>query len=639
MKQSTFKAKLSQYYDVDPFIDKTIEQLTCGAILDDDFDKFMNKLGVDEKDRTDMMFDIIANEEDARKEGREPARKVYYYTEYEEPEPGKVPAEYKNQNIIREVWLDYTEEDYQFLVQYREDLLAVFHVTTPDEYEAQQRITQRFGENADLITAECLTIMHSLTKADCKEYLDRTRNFIKSSDFTEDLERVLIKVTTKDFVGNTLTTGFLGRFVDSFIHATQEARRKEYKELYGNNPKEFVSFVFQDTERLRKEAELIIAQWYDVPAVSQDRHKEVFLRHNKLAQSKETNALQALNLARDFKEVLQTSTRSGGIQASTLFENNGVEIESAKVEDVSLSTSSRQLLQYFQSKATEQITHKIADLNRLDKQRAVTVTLDEIAQLFFESTTPNAKKEARKLLNTFYEETRDLKITLKIWKKEKGKTSAKVAHVNIFDADLQEVDLEEKNATARPEDVDEGVQITLYNTGTLLNYNPKRKKGNKSVVKNERLTMVYSMTFAKHLAQSPVLKHNEKVYRLDRRRNRPAVAIANTLEVHAHRNRDKSNAGIISIGNVLKDCYELPTYEEVRKGNRNYTKRIKKPFIDNVQALKDGDILQEYHYCTPKGARISKEKLQGLDYDDFIACTLHFTLSPIEDEIPLLPEE
>ena len=82
----------------------------------------------------------------------------------------------------------------------------------------------------------------------------------------------------------------------------------------------------------------------------------------------------------------------------------------------------------------------------------------------------------------------------------------------------------------------------------------------------------------------------------------------------------------------MKDCYEIPTYETVTAGNRNYTDRIKKPLLLNIQSLKDADVLRDFKYYTSDKKAISEEDLLSLNYDDFIKCTLHFKLSPIEEQ-------
>ena len=120
--------------------------------------------------------------------------------------------------------------------------------------------------------------------------------------------------------------------------------------------------------------------------------------------------------------------------------------------------------------------------------------------------------------------------------------------------------------------------------------------------------------------------HNEKGYLIDRRRFKAAYGIQYKLEVHTYTNRNNKNKEIITLGNLLKDCYELPTFEDVKNSNRNYTSRIKKPLVDNIHALRECGILSEYYFCDAKGNRFSTEELLQLEYKDFIKCRLHYTL-------------
>ena len=631
MKQSTFKAKLNQYYgDVDKYIDTAIRSVVEVAILDKGFTERMTALGLDYKrwkDFADIMFDIIENEEDARQEGKEPVRRVYAYME---PEEGHgTPHNFKDlkeRQQGRELWIDYTEDDYLYFVRYREELYRAFTLTAPKHLETMQIITEHFAENADLIVAECMSILHTATKADCQDYFARLRAYIKGLGLDDAFKREL----QKNLIGNNgqLEVNFFGIITDPFTRAVQELRQEEHKHLDDQDPKDFIDFVFKDIKRIHDETHAIVTAWYGPPAgeIETGKSRELYLRQTKLARTKEINALQTLNLSRDNKGTRHTSTSSGGLAPVNVFENKNVEILTPRIEDVSLSTNTRQLLDYYFFKGIEQIPHK-GSIERLYRQRAVTVDLDELATVFSID-----KKEARKRLNSFYDEVRDLKIKLHYYVKEGKRSEKYIATVNIFDADLQKIDQEEQNATARPEDVDEGVQITLYNTGTLLNYNPKRKKEPKNAVRRGQLTMQFSMDFARHLSQASVVRHNPKGYLIDRRKYKSAYSIQTTLEDHAYMNRGKSNAGIISLDALLKDCYEIPTYDTVMNGNRNVTGRIKKPLLSTVQALKDADVLQDFHYVTPDKKDISEADLLTLDYDDFIKCTLHFTLSPIDEE-------
>lgn len=632
MKQSTFKAKLNQYYrDVDKYIDTAIRSVVEVAILDKGFTERMTALGLDYKrwkDFADIMFDIIENEEDARQEGKEPVRRVYAYME---PEEGNgTPHNFKDlkeRQQGRELWIDYTEDDYLYFVRYREELYRAFTLTAPKHLETMQIITEHFAENADLIVAECMSILHTATKADCQDYFARLRAYIKGLGLDDAFKREL----QKNLIGNNgqLEVNFFGIITDPFTRAVQELRQEEHKHLDDQDPKEFIDFVFKDIKRIHDETHAIVTAWYGPPAgeIETGKSRELYLRQTKLARTKEINALQTLNLSRDSKGRRRTSTSSGGLSAVQVFENNDVEIITPQLEDLSLSTNTRQLFDFFLFKGIEQITHK-GSIEQLYKQRSVTVDLDEVATVFSID-----KRDARKRLNAFYDEMRDLKVKIH-WhgKDDKGKPKVYKASVNIFDADVQEIDLEEKNATVRPEDVDEGVQITLYNTGTLLNYNPKRKKEPKNAVKLGRLTMQFSMDFAKHLSQASIVRHNPKGYLINRKKYKSAYSLQCTLENHAYMNRDKRNAGVIGLGTLLKDCYEIPTYETVTAGNRNYTDRIKKPLLLNIQSLKDADVLRDFKYYTSDKKAISEEDLLSLNYDDFIKCTLHFKLSPIEEQ-------
>jgi len=61
-------------------------------------------------------------------------------------------------------------------------------------------------------------------------------------------------------------------------------------------------------------------------------------------------------------------------------------------------------------------------------------------------------------------------------------------------------------------------------------------------------------------------------------------------------------------------CRDLPTYEEVMKGNKNVKDRIIKPFERDMDALKP---TLTWKYCHSKGKPLTKKEVADLTYAQF----------------------
>lgn len=87
----------------------------------------------------------------------------------------------------------------------------------------------------------------------------------------------------------------------------------------------------------------------------------------------------------------------------------------------------------------------------------------------------------------------------------------------------------------------------------------------------------------------------------------------------------ENNADILSVRTLLECTPFMPSYDEVYALDRHFDRRIIEPFCENMDALVDQGILQEWAFYHPRGVPLSDSELQ-LDYDTFINLTVHFVI-------------
>lgn len=160
-------------------------------------------------------------------------------------------------------------------------------------------------------------------------------------------------------------------------------------------------------------------------------------------------------------------------------------------------------------------------------------------------------------------------------------------------------------------------------------------KGIKNGVAYLRLVPLYIEMLEK------VAKHSVMPYRLDilkaskGTQNRNAFYIARKMQEHRYMNAGKINERRISIRTLLEAAPFLATEEEVRAGNRNFTDRITRPFMADLEEacfwLGIGTEGYELHYAS--GEKIPDKELLELKYETFIDAYVWF------DELPDYPNQ
>lgn len=91
------------------------------------------------------------------------------------------------------------------------------------------------------------------------------------------------------------------------------------------------------------------------------------------------------------------------------------------------------------------------------------------------------------------------------------------------------------------------------------------------------------------------------------------------------------NGDIISVKTLLDVAAGIPSYEEVARTDRAYTRRIIQRFEDCMNELEATGVFT-WEYCHSKGAPLAEEELHNFTYEVFSACYVKITWADYPDQ-------
>ncbi len=125
------------------------------------------------------------------------------------------------------------------------------------------------------------------------------------------------------------------------------------------------------------------------------------------------------------------------------------------------------------------------------------------------------------------------------------------------------------------------------------------------------ITMSFSHDMAKYLRSLGVSKYPLELLRVDER-NKNLYPLGRKLILNAE--------NILSVRSLLAVCPDIPTADEVRKGNRCLTDRIRQPFERALSSLP----FAGWEYCTAGGAPISSDTVKNMSFTEFTTLYIRF---------------
>lgn len=140
----------------------------------------------------------------------------------------------------------------------------------------------------------------------------------------------------------------------------------------------------------------------------------------------------------------------------------------------------------------------------------------------------------------------------------------------------------------------------------------------------------FSIPFAKYLVNSYVMQYPLELLKIDKR-NPACFYIGRKIALHhsMYNNKLKGTDNIISVKSLLDDCLVIPTYEQVKETDRHLNQRIIAPFEKALNNLK---FIRCWEYCNSKGAPLTEEQLQAMNYSTFIKLYIKFDVLGAPDQ-------
>ena len=249
-----------------------------------------------------------------------------------------------------------------------------------------------------------------------------------------------------------------------------------------------------------------------------------------------------------------------------------------------LTDSARKLFHILVIKLTKQVPY-LATAEQIIKGRRVSLSLDEY--MSFCGLTD--RKEARKNLISNLEVLYNLSMK---WP--------------------------EKSKIIDPETGKRKYRITLWDIRVL------EGKYSEAIITDNKIVVDFSVKIAEYLSQAYIMQINLQALAIDTNKFRHAYSLAIKLYAHYYQNAGKYKHVRISVESLLKACPEMPRPEEVK--DRHYIRNILNPFEENMNALQEAGIIEEWHYCKSGGEPLTDEQLREYDFKDWLHWLVEYTL-------------
>ena len=143
-------------------------------------------------------------------------------------------------------------------------------------------------------------------------------------------------------------------------------------------------------------------------------------------------------------------------------------------------------------------------------------------------------------------------------------------------------------------------------------------------IKNRRIYATFAETFARHLNSLYIMQfplsllstkaRNPNTYYLGRK-----IALHHSIK----NNQKRGTESVLTVKSLIAASPNLPSIEEIRLKNRQYTQLIRRPFEGALDALVASEVLENWYYC-PQYSRIL---IHGAgDFSDFMDAKITYKL-------------
>lgn len=150
-----------------------------------------------------------------------------------------------------------------------------------------------------------------------------------------------------------------------------------------------------------------------------------------------------------------------------------------------------------------------------------------------------------------------------------------------------------------------------------------------NVERNGDIVFTFGATFSKKAKSYSVMPYPDQLQRINGKRNPYSYAFLRKISEHKYMNAGKENEDIISVQTLLDAAETMPTYEEVKRTDRAFSRRIIEPFERDMDAIAE---TLTWEYCHSKGVPLTDAELKAMDYQTFSGLLIHVMWNSYPDQ-------
>ena len=263
---------------------------------------------------------------------------------------------------------------------------------------------------------------------------------------------------------------------------------------------------------------------------------------------------------------------------------DGVHVELSNFDALNITDSARKLFDILAIKLTKQVPY-LATAEQILKGRRVSLSWDEYMSLCGLTDRKEARKQATNNIGAIYNFSLEWDEKSKIIDSETGKRKYRKTHWKARLIDKQGID---------------------------------------EIITDGGITVYFTVDIAQYLSQAYIMQYNLQALAIDTNKFRHAHSLFRKLYSHYYQNAGKYKHVRISVESLLEACPGMPRPEEVK--DRHYIRNILNPFEENMNALQEAGIIEEWHYCKSGGEPLTDEQLREYDFKDWLHWLVEYTL-------------
>lgn len=145
--------------------------------------------------------------------------------------------------------------------------------------------------------------------------------------------------------------------------------------------------------------------------------------------------------------------------------------------------------------------------------------------------------------------------------------------------------------------------------------------------------MEYTTKYLRYCSTTTPASFHKGMYQINGKLNPYSWWIGQKLWQHFIQTRGKAGNNRLKVANLIAAVPDLPTYDEVMAGDRHVDTRIISPVERDLDQLKKLGVLKSWEYSNAKGAPLTADQLENIDYNTWSTLYISFVLDlPPQDK-------